>query len=332
MDLSLFSRSKRIVNMVINDYSIRYVEVKNTEPHIPLKWGERILPKGIIVNGTIEEEETLISILEECVSDWKIGKRFVRFIVPDSFVSMRKETIPIEIEDDEVDGYIFSELGTKIHLPFDDPVFQAVVLNENEEKKEKQVLIFAAPEEKVTQYADLLSEVKLEPIVADISFLSLYRIYHFLGLAEKGEHLLMIQFDVHRMNISIFEDDIPLINYHMYIEMLDKDWEKKLNSEGQFELSFIGNEEEFLFQLADTFKEISRLMDFYRYSLNQGKKSVTKIFISGDHPLLTSIKKEMHQRFDLPVVMINSEHIKTGQDKLLPSSYHLALGLALKEV
>lgn len=332
MALSLFSRSKRIVNMVINDYSIRYVESKNSDPVIPLKWGERILPKGIIVNGTIEQEETFVSILEECVKDWKISKRFVRFIVPDSFVSIRKETIPINIDNDELDSYIFSELGNKIHLPFEEPIFQSIVLGEDQEKKEKYVLIFAAPEEKVIQYADLLSEAKLEPIAADISFLSLYRLYHHLGLADEKDHLLMAQFDVHKVNISIFENYIPLVNYLMVNEMNEKDWEQKLNSEGQYRLFFIGKEEEYLLQLSDTFVEISRLMDFYRYSINEGKKGVTKILISGDHPLLEFIKKEMNHRFDLPIVMIDNERIKNGQGEPLPSSYYLAFGLALKEV
>ena len=45
-------------------------------------------------------------------------------------------------------------------------------------------------------------------------------------------------------------------------------------------------------------------MDFYRYSLHQGKRQVSKILLNGDHPLLPMIIKEIEERFDIPVETI----------------------------
>ena len=69
---SLFSPKNRIVNIIINDHSIRYLELKQSKPPIALKWGEHYLPSGIVNNGKIQDYETLSLILEGCITEWKI--------------------------------------------------------------------------------------------------------------------------------------------------------------------------------------------------------------------------------------------------------------------
>lgn len=329
MNLSLFSRKNRVVNMIINDHSIRFLELKHAKPPVPHKWGERLLPSGLITNGRINDSETLANILEECVSDWKLRNRQVRFLIPESFVIIRKVSIPAEVKDDEIKGYLYLELGTSIHLPFDEPVFDAVVLSKENDKKE--ILIFAAQEDNVTEYATLLSEAKLNPVAAEVSPLALYRLYHHLNQAKPGEDLLIVQFGLNEVNICIFENTIPFFMHHLPIEFDEKHWDKKLNRDGNYELIFAGEQSDLSFQLEDAYKEINRLMDFYRYSLHQGKKSVTKILLDGDHPMLAQIKKDLEGRFDVPLETIFYQD-KASLEQDFSYKYYLALGLALKGV
>ena len=37
--------------------------------------------------------------------------------------------IPAEVMDDEINGYLYLELGKSLHLPFEDPVFDTAVLS-----------------------------------------------------------------------------------------------------------------------------------------------------------------------------------------------------------
>ncbi|MDQ0156122.1 type IV pilus biogenesis protein PilM [Robertmurraya andreesenii] len=329
MNLSLFSRKDRVVNIIINDHSIRYLELKQAKPPIPYKWGERLLPTGLITNGKINDFETLANILEECVNDWKLRNRQVRFLIPESFVIVRKVSIPAEVKDDEIKGYLYLELGTSIHLPFDEPVFDAVVLSKDKEKKE--ILIFAAQEDNVIEYSNLLSEAKLEPVAAEVSPLAIYRLYHHLQQAGKEEDLLIVQFGLNDVNICIFENTIPFFMHHLPLEFDEKQWDKKLNRNGNYDLVYIGEQSSLSFQLEDTYKEINRLMDFYRYSLHQGKKQVSKILLDGDHPMLAQIKKDLEGRFDVPLETIAyQEQVSLEQD--FSYKYYLALGLALKGV
>lgn len=329
MALSIFSRRNRIVNIIIHDHCIRYVELKQSKPPIPHKWGERLLPNGIINNGKILDYETLSMILEECVTEWKIRKRQVRFLIPESFVIIRKVNIPADVEDDEIKGYLYLELGTSIHLPFEEPVFDTVVLSKDKEKKE--VLIFAAQEDYVLEYMNLFTDVKLRPVEAEVSPLALYRLYHHLGQAKENEDLVSVEFDLNSVNICIFENSIPFFMHHLPIEFDEKSWRMQLNKDGNYELLFIGDETELSYLFDDVYKEISRLLDFYRYSLHQGKKQVSKILLNGDHPFLSKIHDDMNSRFEITLVRIQyNESNYLAQE--LPPPFYLALGLALKGV
>lgn len=326
---SLFSSNKRIISIIINDHSIRYLELKQANPPIANRWGEHLLPPGIIINGKIQDYETLSLNLEECITEWKIRKRSIRFLVPESFVIIRKVSIPANVKDDEIKGYLYLELGSSIHLPFDEPVFDVVVLSNNGEKKE--VLIFAAPEDQVMEYVDLFSDLDLEPIEAEISPLALYRLYYHLDQAKQKENLLVVQFDLNSVNICIFEQHIPFFMHHLPIDFNQEEWKRKLNHSGEYRLTYIGEPINLEYQFQDIYKEINRLLDFYRYTLNQGQKQVSRILLNGDHPMIEKIKKDLEERFHIPIETIaygENEH----NEHILPHTYFLALGLALKGV
>lgn len=330
MPLSLFSRNHRTINIIINDYSIRLVELKSKQPLSVLRWEERYIPFGIITDGKIADYETLANILEECISDWKIQKRSIRFTVPDPFVIIRKISIPADVKDDEIHGYLYLELGSSIHLPFEEPVFDIHILSNGTEKRE--LLIFAAQEEHVTEYTALFQEVKLSPKAADISPLALYRLYDHLNMAEQDERLLMVQFDLNEVNLCIFEGSIPFFMHHIAVDADEEQWNIHLNKLGNYELSFLGEKDELLFLFEDQYKEISKLMDFYRYSIHQGKQQVSKILLNGDHPFLPRIADEMRKRYDVPISLIDGRSIVSAAENQFPRTHYLALGLALKEV
>ncbi|WP_442595254.1 type IV pilus biogenesis protein PilM [Neobacillus sp. D3-1R] len=328
--MSILSSNKRITNIIFNDHSIRYVEVRQQKPPVPLKWGEKLLPSGIIQEGKIVDQVTLSMILEECIDDWKIKRRKVRFLVPDPLVMIRKVKVPDEVRPDELNGYLYLELGTSIHLPYEEPVFETVLLPKKGEQRE--ALLFAAPQQHVMEYAQLLSGLKLKPMAADISPLALYRLYHQTDLANKDERLLMIQFDLDRVFICIFEQQYPIFMHHFPIQFRLEDWDIKVTRSGAHRFQYNGEAAELHSQLEDFYKEVSKLMDFYRYSLYQGNQQITKVLLNGDHPKLQIILQEMQQRFEIPTHTIDASQWAAGKTSLFPHSHFLALGLGLKEV
>jgi type IV pilus assembly protein PilM len=308
---SFFKPRHKVANMVIKDHAIRYAEVKPHDPFFVHKWGERELPKGLIHDGKINDRETLELILEECVSEWKLKRRRVRFIVPDPVVVIRQISLPNDLEEDEIRGYLFMELGTTIHLPFEDPVFDYFIFEKTKEKL--SILLFAAPEQIVMSYAQLLEDVKLRPIAADVSALCIYRLFYAAEQIRKEDHLLIVQMDESAVNVSAFYNHTPVFMRQLLFESLD-------------EKTGTNHIEDMLRPLEDVYKEIERVMNFYRFSIHQGNEQITRILLTGDHPYLLPIHKAMQERFDVPVERL-SESLAT----VIDHRYHLAWGLGLKE-
>ncbi|UYZ20931.1 type IV pilus biogenesis protein PilM [Mesobacillus jeotgali] len=330
MAFSLFSSRNKIVNIVLNDHSIRFVELKQNNPVIVNHYGHRYLPQGIISDGKILDFATLSNILDECIAEWKIAKREIRFIVPDSLVIIRKVSIPADVKDDEIDGYLYLELGSTIHLPFEDPVFDTIKLGTENNKQE--ILLFAAPEKYILEFEDLFKSVRLKPVAADISPLAIYRLYHHHDMAVRNEVLLTVQFDLDVVSLCIFEEQIPVFMRHIPGDLKDN-WKLSLRREdhSNTELVYDGEVSDIIFQLEEIYRDIAKLMDFYRFSLTQGKKEVTRILVNGDHPMLDRAIADMTDRFGMSVSTINMKTTGSKSEEL-PVAFNLALGLGLKEV
>lgn len=330
MALNFNFGKKRVVSLTIKDHVIRYVEMKNSQDASVQSFGERFLPPGLIHDGTIQDVENFLWILEECMDEWKLSKKQVRFLVPDSSIVIRKLPIPEDVSEDEIKGYLYMELGTSIHLPFEDPVFDYYLLKEKEKNKQ-QIILFAAPEESVAQYADLLEEAKLSPQSADISALALYRYFFHSNKVEADENIMLVEIDIKTVNASIFEEHYPLLMRHLLLEIDEQQWTITTDELLQEEkLTFTGDKAEIWNGLEDVYNELEKVMSFYRYTLNKGDKQVTKLVVAGDHPWLSTIVESIENRFDIPVLALKVN--QTVSNKPIPSSFLLNIGLGLKEV
>ncbi|WP_445490117.1 type IV pilus biogenesis protein PilM [Niallia sp. 03133] len=328
--MSLFNFGKnKIVNLIIKDHVIRFVELKQPGDLIVHNWGERYLPAGLIHEGVIQDIETLSMILEECIQDWKIAKKQVRFLVPDSSVVIRRLPIPEDVHADEIKGYLYMELGTSIHLPFEDPVFDYYLLKEQENKK-KQILLFAAPEQNVSAYAELLEDVKLSPVAADISAIALYRYYVKTSEVATDDVAMLVQIDLKTVNVSIFEQHYPLFMRHLPMEVDEAKWEISRTQGDIDEFYYRGDNSEVFNGLEDIYKELDKVLSFYRYTLNKGEKQVNKMVFAGDHPWLSNIVEQMKDRFDYPVISLSSKSVLN--EVPIPTSMLVNIGLGLKEV
>ncbi|RHW40640.1 pilus assembly protein PilM [Neobacillus notoginsengisoli] len=322
--------SKRAINLVFYDHCIRFVELKSAEPPVASRWGERFLPAGIIEDGKIVDFETLSTILEECVDEWKIQRRHVNFIVPDPLVIIRKISISADVLEDEVKSHLYMELGASIHLPFEDPVFDVYPLGEKNGKQE--LLLFASPEKFVMEYSELLSKVKLVPSAADISPLALYRLYYSMDEAQREEGLFTVQINLTGVSMCIFEEHIPYFMRQFPLDFDVEKWEVKRDRTGFCEYSYSGDQLQLEGQFSTVFTEMAKLMDFYRYSSGHENAEITKILLDGDHPKRSMILEEMKMQFNVPITILPSEAVHNGRNRILPESYALALGLGLKEV
>lgn len=320
--MRLFNKQK--INLIIQDHVIRYLEMKDPDMLQVKASGERYLPEGVIQDGMIVDRETLFLILEECVSDWGIKGREVQFLIPDGKLVIRKQQIPYELPKEEIKGYLYLELGSSIHLPFEDPLFDYVLLNENIETKE--IILFAASEQLIEDYTTLLKDVKLKPVVADASCVALYRLLYVKQLVAPEEHVLCLQFDIPAVQLSIFHQHKPQFFNHIKLENDIKGWNFKQHTNEiqeirwQGELGFVHG------LIEDTLVEIERIINYYKFTINQGQQGITRVVLTGELPELTYVQERLQAKLEVPVTQLDQS------DNSLPVQFNVALGLGLKEV
>jgi type IV pilus assembly protein PilM len=317
MAIRLFTKKDKTINLVFTDYAIRYVEIKQMYPLIIERCGERLIPDGLIKRGEIVDFESLLTVLQNCVDEWKIKQRTVRFIVPDHFVAMREEKVNADLQEDEIKNYFFMQIGSTIHLPFEEPVFDVVVTGEHDGKKD--VLLIAAPEEKVREYMNLLEEAKLKPTAADIGPLSLYRLYHQEDIANSKAHELMIHLKQNLIMLSIFHENQPKFIKPVFIE------------KNEDTVAVLGTEMEDTGELTDVLKELEKVVSFYENSLHKGQIRIETAFFNGDHPQSDFVHHYLEQTLGLRVYGNEAvDAVKKDGSALQPSFYEAA-GLGLKE-
>ncbi|UCZ52095.1 pilus assembly protein PilM [Bacillus shivajii] len=325
----MFQRKKQIRNcLMIQDHVIRCVRAKRPQLDAITEFYERYLPPGIIENGNIKELETFMTILEECVDDWKLKRQNVFFTIPDSAVVLRRHQIPDTVKEDELKGHLYFELGEKLHLPFENPLMDLYDLGV--QGKMREVLIFASPEETVLQFSQLLEEVKLKPLVADLAPLSYFRLYFEEDLVERDEHMMLIQCYPTQVNVTIFHEDAPLIMRSLTWEHVNDSWQLS-EEEGKTSYIWDGDEDEVFVAWQNMMNDIEKLANFYRFSYQKGEVGVNKVTLTGDHPFLSTFEQEMEERLDLPVKVIENPQWVTTEQEQIPLRFYEGAGLVLKK-
>lgn len=322
-----FKKSKERVNIIFKDHVIRYIECETPDFFGVVDYGERYLESGIIEEGKVIDQRALNAVIAELAEEKEWRKKKVYFSVPDASVIIKPFHIPNDLKTaDEVKGYLYMQLGEALHLPFEEPVFDYVVLEEKENMNE--VLLFAYPETRVRAYESALLEANTKPAVADLTFLSLYRLYHDLDYARPEEHLMTLQWNMDGVVITVFHDDHPHFTRYMKSGLDESQWEVPYTYDGA--VRWTGNEKELDAYIDEQMREVERIMNFYRYSVTNGESAVTNLLISGDFPWLEDVYKKCHIHFNLDVRMIEPGKYSAERDEDIPFRYAESVGLALK--
>lgn len=312
MALSFLSRKARVATITIEEDAIRHVDIKSASP-LELSCAEEMdLPQGIIEDGKIVDSEALESILDKAVDQWGLSKKSVRFLAPDEFVIIRKVNYPEDIEADELKGHFFIEIGSTLYLPFEDPVFDVVPYESDSE--EPEAIIIASKESVISDYERVFDRAKLDPVVADITPLALYRLGFLQHDFQKDEHIMLIDIQSTKMTVSIFHEHYPL-----FMRPVEFDAFGGLVLDTETITSTIETESE-------------KLANFYRYNMNGGEAGITHIVCNGEFEDWFTFQSRLEERFAVPVTPLVIDPIPSDQVKSVPVRFNRAIGLALKEV
>lgn len=318
--------SKHQIHMSIKDRTL--LLLKAGKKNSFYQYGQKCLPEGVIHEGQIKDRETLVMILEELVSEFNLKGKDLFFCIPDSVVIVRKIQIPNEILDDEITGYFYMQLGESIHLPFDDPILEAVPIKGFETNRE--AILIASKESVLNDFASVFKEVHLKPVVADLSLLSIYRTYYHANLANPNDHLLLVQLGLDYMLLSVFNQHQPIFVRHYPFDFSEEEVEIVKSRTGFEAFKWIGTEESLMSKSKDITAEIERFLSYYRFNFTGEKDAITKIVVTGDHPCTSTFVDELTASISVEIQSMIDPLFQTKKGINIPAIYTDCIGLALK--
>ena len=315
LSIPTFSRKKRVYSLTLDDDAIRYVRIKSLDPIVLDTAKEMLLPEHVIQEGRIAEEDMLRDVLTEVVKDWNLAKRDVAFLAPDTYVIIRRVAYPDTVEDEELKSHFFIEIGSTIYLPFDDPVFDVVPYTANNAQNE--AILIASKESIMQTYEEVLKSVKLEPVVADIAPLSLYRLAHHVHHFEGTEHILLADLRGRSLTVSIFYSHYPLFIRSMELEL-------------PLSMS-TGEELEQQVEPLTIVMELEKLANFYRFNLAENDSTITHLVWNGTYIQQEELLQMVRERLAIEAFPLVKEPISCVDGTAITADFHRVIGLALKE-
>lgn len=293
--------------MIITNHVLRYSFHKHATLEGLVEKGEVELPPGTIKDGVIENKEQLMKVLAKLIKkkSWKKKKLF--FCLPDDAVVIRQLTIPVSLTAEEAISYFYNQLGISFHLPFANPAIAVEFLEEKGEL-EREILLYAYPKDKIAAFENVFREVGLKPVVADLTSLSVYR-YYYKRYRQENDHVLHIHWNWNALIVTVFHNHKAIFTRYV-----------KLNLNGyQSDLSKKEIEE----TINQNSIEISRLIDFYQYSISKGQANISLVLLSGDLPYLNEVKTKLKENLTPDIFTFS------GSEEEL--KYLDVLGLGLKQ-
>ncbi|GEK90608.1 type IV pilus biogenesis protein PilM [Alkalibacterium kapii] len=311
--------SKPLIYLQLLDQSLRYLAL-DPKDHTIIDKDDIVFETSIIEEGKITNIPLLETRLDALVKEkkWKNAKAHILLL--NDFVAVREETVPVQLTPSEIKDYLSLHINQSIRLPFDNPVFDFQLIEKND--SEQKVVIIAYPNEQVKQYQTILQNVSLKPAVADISALCLYRVAEKQSLIDSDQerHSLILEWNPSDLSIMVFNDDAPKFNRHSRLPRVSENWE--VDNKGKW--TWKNTEAELELMLEDQLDGLERFLDFYRYSVLDGKGSVTEIILTGHYPDLEELKTRLSEIFDAKVDLLKLPDT-------LEQAFAALYGLSLKE-
>jgi type IV pilus assembly protein PilM len=310
------AEGKNLVGVDVGASSIKVVQLKTARKQTSVfRFGYADLPSQTIIDGHIMNASVVTEALLKIFADNKISTKDVAVGVYGQSVIVRKITVPM-MTNEELDEQISWE--AEQHIPFDIKVMSIdyEVLRRRPEAGQMDLLLVAAKKDEINDYASILREAKLRPVVVDINAFTIQNIFETqLGLPEDGTiGLLNVGAAVSSLNIvsrgvSAFTREITNAGNAITEEIQKQCGVPYEQAEaykcGGGPTQIVPQEvHQVISQACDALAgEIQRSLDFYLAT--SGDNEIGRIYVSGGSAYLAPLQKAIEKRARVPVVVFD---------------------------
>lgn len=329
---------QQTVGISIEESAIRCVSLKKNKTWEVRK--KKVLPlhPGIIVENQIADGESLLDILKPWVKKQGLRGAKVSLAIPPAQIIIRKMSIP-STNEKQLEQLVKLEVETGLHLPFENPVYDYVTTSVDEDQS--HLLVFAAPRKPIQDYIDILEAAGLRVNSIEISATALARSI-MLNQGQTFAETMLIHLERSLLDIYMFREGNPVFIRTINVADLQAGRTEPMAVPGREEISYRSevaaayeSAEERLSpeQMLEITAEISRMLNFYQYSLHDGSTRISNILITGTPGIRGQLHEELSQSLaEQEIIPLSLDQIEASaarsEDQQL-NSYRIATGAAL---
>lgn len=327
----MFGLRHRSAGISIEQTGIRYISFKGNKQ----VYKKRFIPllPGMIVENQIADREALHDRLKQWVKNKGMRGSKVNISIPPSQIIVRKMSIPSTGEK-QIEQLVKLEVETGLHLPFENPVYDYVVTEQDE--NQSQLIIFAAPRKVVQDYVDVLEDAGLRVKSVEVTATALARSI-VAGYGHEFSETMLIHLEQSLLDIYMFRSGHPV--FMRTINLVDLSHEKPLNLQGdtpflaEAEVAAASQEHLSTEQVVEITAEISRMLSFYQYSLHDGSTQISEMLITGSPEMRVQLQRELQAALpEMAIAAIAVDQFSQGAkpDNSL-NEYRIAAGAAFRD-
>jgi type IV pilus assembly protein PilM len=343
------AEGKNLVGVDIGASSIKVVQLKAARKNLSVvRYGYASLPPQTIIDGHIMSSGVVTEALLKIFSDNKIQSKDVAIGVYGQSVIVRKITVPM-MTPEELEEQINWE--AEQHIPFDIKVMSIdyEVLRKRPEAGQMDLLLVAAKKDEINDYAAILREAKLRPVIVDINAFTIQNIFEQqMGLPQDGTIALL--------NVGAAVSSLNIVSHGVSA------FTREITNAGNAITEEIQKQCSVPYEQAEAYKcgggptqivpqevhqiiatacdglagEIQRSLDFYLAT--SGESEITKIFVSGGSAYLAPLCKSIEKRARVPVMVfdpmanlaVDQKFVNEAEMRSRAAQLVVALGLSLR--
>jgi len=341
--------AKNCVGLDIGSNAIKAVQIKETKRGVQLiNFGIEPVPPQSIVDGTVMNSAAVAGAISSLFSQLKIRQKDVGIAISGHSVIIKKINVP-KMSKDELDDQIYWE--AEHHIPFakDDVEIDHQILNPDAGQNQMDVLLVAAKKEVVADYAGLVREANLHPVVVDVAAFSLLNCFELnYGITQETVAVLNVGASISTITIitngvSTFTRDVT-IGGNAFTEEIQRQLNVSYEEAEAFKCGGTEGDEVvpqevdgILVQQADIMAgEFQRSFDFYLATTSEGQ--IDRVVLSGGSASVPALQRAIETRARLPLEVIDPFREVVVDDAKFDLDYMsrqapmaaIAMGLALR--
>lgn len=267
------------------------------------------LPSGLVQAGQVMDPAALGHELRRAASEAGVRSRLGVLVAPDSRILCRVLSLP-PVRDRNLTGLVEYEVQERLHLPFQDPVWDYAALPLAKGDSARTVMVTAAPREVVEGLTGAAAAASLKAVAVDIPPLALRRL--MVRICPAGS--LDVPYMVLRVtpggfSLHIFQGS--LLVYFRFVPSGDL---------------AMGPER----MASAVVGEVEQALRFYLYSLNGRDQPVERIWLVDAGEGAGRLSEALVRSLDLPVQLLPAGALTEGLASDVVNRCAVAIGLALK--